>query len=185
VWMVLQGFSWNELGESDSHKDPAYPTFAETEFMALDSIAHGARGVLYWGSSYTKNAPFRESVYAVTRELAALQPFLVAPEVSDTKVTVVELPFDYPATHVRAIVRKAGADFLIVLINEDDLAHMGVEVEGITGLTGKPLHRLYSTESIPVKDGQFIARLMPREVRIYCTDRKYEVSNRQGRDFAG
>ena len=51
VWMVLQAFSWHELGEGNTHKNPAYPTFAESEFMAFDAIAHGARGVLYWGSS--------------------------------------------------------------------------------------------------------------------------------------
>jgi hypothetical protein len=183
VWMVLQAFSWHELGEVTTHKNPAYPAFAESEFMAFDAIAHGARGLLYWGSSYTKNASFRESLFAVTRELAPLQPFLVAPEVSKARLSVIELPSEQPLKNVRMIVRRSQSDYLIVLLNEDDQAHMGVVVEGLAELNGRSLHRLYGNEAAAVTDGEFVARLLPREVRLYCTDRKYEAANRQGRDF--
>ena len=183
VWMVLQAFSWHELREGNVRKNPAYPTFAESEFMAFDSIAHGARGVLYWGSSYTKNVPFRESLFAVTRELALLQPFLVAPDVREARLSVVELPFEQPSTNVRMIVRKAQSEYLIVLLNEDDQAHMGVVVDGLPELNGRLLYRLYENETATVTHGEFVARLLPSEVRVYCTDRKYEAANRQGRDF--
>jgi hypothetical protein len=184
VWMVLQAFSWHELGEGNTHKNPAYPTFAESEFMAFDAIAHDARGVLYWGSAYTKNVPFRESLFAVTRELAALQPFLVAPDVPEVRLSVVELPFEQPLKNVRMIVRKVQAEYLIVLLNEDDQAHMGVVVNGLDELNGRSLHRLYGSETAAVMHGEFIARLLPGELRMYCTDRKYEAVNGQGRDFA-
>jgi hypothetical protein len=183
VWMVLQAFSWHELGEGNTPKNPAYPTFAESEFMAFDAIAHGARGLLYWGSSYTKNVPFRESLFAVTRELARLQPFLVAPDVREARLSVVELPFEQPLKNVRMIVRKVQSEYLIVLLNEDDQAHMGVVVNGLAELNGRPLHRLYGNETAAVTHGEFVARLLPGEVRVYCTDRKYEAANRQGRDF--
>lgn len=184
VWMVLQAFSWHELGEGNTPKNPAYPTFSESEFMAFDAIAHGARGVLYWGSSYTKNAPFRESLFAVTRELAPLQPFLVAPEVREARLAVVELPFEQPLKNVRMIVRKVQSDYLIVLLNEDEQAHMGVVVSGLAKLNGRSLHRLYGNGTAAVTHGELVARLLPGEVRVYCTDRKYEAANRQGRDFA-
>ena len=184
VWMVLQAFSWHELAEGNTDKNPAYPTFAESEFMAFDAIAHGARGVLYWGSAYTKNVPFRKSLFAVTRELAALQPFLVAPDVREARLSVVELPFEQPLKNVRMIVRKVQAEYLIVLLNEDDQAHMGVVVNGLDELNGRLLHRLYGNETAAVMNGEFIARLLPGELRMYCTDRKYETVNRQGRDFA-
>jgi hypothetical protein len=153
--------------------------------MAFDSIAHGARGVLYWGSSFTKNAPFRDSLFAVTRELAPLQPFLVAPNFTEARLSVVDLTFEQPTQNVRMIARKAQSDALIVLINEDDQAHMGVAVDGLAELNGRTLYRLYTTETATVADGEFDTRLMAREVRMYSTDKKYEVTNRQGRDFAG
>jgi hypothetical protein len=74
---------------------------------------------------------------------------------------------------------------LIVLLNEDDQAHMGVVVDGLTELNGRSLQRLYGKETAVVTGGEFVARLLPGEVRVYCTDRKYEAANRQGRDFAG
>ena len=46
VWMVLQAFSWHELGEYYGVKEPAYPTFSESQFMAYDAIIHGASGIL-------------------------------------------------------------------------------------------------------------------------------------------
>jgi hypothetical protein len=48
VWMVLQAFSWSELGDYYGHKTIAYPSLAESRFMAYDAIVHGARGILYW-----------------------------------------------------------------------------------------------------------------------------------------
>jgi hypothetical protein len=89
--MVLQGFAWSDL---DEHDDPvAYPTFIESRHMAYDCIAHGARGILYWGSSYLKSEghqAFRESLYALTSELAALQLFLTAPQERYAQVKVIE-----------------------------------------------------------------------------------------------
>ena len=185
VWMVLQGFSWNELKESGDHMNPAYPTFAESEFMAFDAIAHGARGVLYWGTHYTKNMPFRESLFAVTRELAPLQPFLVAPDVSGARLSVVTLAIEQPTTNVRMLVRKAQSDYLIALMNEDDQAQMGVAVDGLSELNGRTLYCLYGDETAKVADGELVSRLLPHQTKLYCTDKKYEATNRQGRDFAG
>ena len=38
VWMVLQAFSWHV---AKSGRTRLYPTFAQSRFMAYDSIAHG------------------------------------------------------------------------------------------------------------------------------------------------
>ena len=76
VWMVLQGFSWSDLEDYD--RGIAYPTFNESRLMAYYCIVHGARGILYWGSSYLKSdshESFRQSLYALTSELSAYNLF--------------------------------------------------------------------------------------------------------------
>jgi hypothetical protein len=187
VWMVLQGFSWTDLeGDSD---DAAYPTFAESRLMAYDCIAHGARGILYWGSSYMKSAgheAFRESLYALTGELAALQPFLTAPEESYVQVKLIEgkrrtdpMPGhegDLPPAElgVRVVARRTGRDWLIVLVNEDDRMQFGVEVSGLDALNGVEFVLLYGDETATVNGGELITRMKPHEVKAFATDRKWE-----------
>ncbi|MCP4641702.1 MAG: hypothetical protein GY851_14765, partial [bacterium] len=133
VWMVLQAFAWSEL-DANSTADPVYPTFAESRFMAYDVIVHGADAILYWGSHYLKSAACREAIYAVTSELAALQPFLVAKEEKGVQVALVEMGGGEGKKGVRHSARRAGDDWLIILVNEDDDKHMGVEVSGLEGL---------------------------------------------------
>lgn len=182
VYMVLQAFSWNELGDDHAAAEVAYPSFAESRFMAYDVIANGARGILYWGSSYLKSDAFRQSVYALTSELAALQPFLVAPEVSDIHVSVLERPGERPA-RVQQVCRKVGDDWLLILINEDEDPHMGVVVDGLDELNGRSLYLLYGEEIVPISNGELVARMLPRAVHIYATGRKWETARREGREF--
>ncbi|MBM3238894.1 hypothetical protein FJZ31_21595 [Candidatus Poribacteria bacterium] len=199
VWMVLQGFSWSDLEEHD--RAVAYPTFAESRLMAYDCIAHGARGILYWGSSYLKSPgfeAFRESLYALTSELAALQLFLTAPEERYAQVGVIErrrrtetVPKAenlgdtvYTELGVRMTARRTGRDWLIILVNEDNKIQMGVEVSGLDDLNGMDFVLLYGDETVTVKRGELVTRMMPHEVKIFATSRKWETDRRKGRDFA-
>jgi hypothetical protein len=183
VWMVLQAFSWSELGDYYGETVAAYPTFSESRFMAYDVIAHGARGIMYWGSHYLKSDAFRESLYALTSELAALQPFLVAPEESDIRAGLIELKDEEVVRGVRVTGRRAGKDWLVVLVNEDDRWHMGVEVTGLTDLNGQRMDLLYGSEAVIVEGGEFITRMPPLGVKVFATGRKWESARRQGRDF--
>lgn len=183
VWMVLQAFSWNELGEYYGATESVYPTFAESRFMAYDCIAHGAKGLLYWGSNYLKSEPFRQSFYAVTRELAALQPFLTAPDVPEASLTLVELELAQRNGSVRCIARRAGEDWFVLLVNEDDVEHMGVVVGNLKSIEGRSLELLYGTESRTVTRGEIVVRMQPHEVKLYATSRQWEVTDRSGRDF--
>ena len=153
VWMVLQAFSWNDL--DDEHGDiAAFPTFAESRLMAYACITHGARGILYWGSSYLKSEgkeAFRKSLYALTSELAALHPFLTAPvepyvtgQVTDDGRT--DIPSPVSSRGVSVTARRTGRDWLVVLVNEDEYAHMGVEVVGLDALNGTEFIELYGDE---------------------------------------
>ncbi len=182
VYMVLQAFSWHELGDYYGVKKAAYPTFAESRFMAYGVIAHGASGILYWGSHYLKSDQCRQAIHAVVSELAALQPFLVAPEVSGVWLTVIEGNPE-PAPHVAATVRRAGDDWLVILVNEDRHAHMGVVVEGLDDLNGRQLHLLYGDVSTMVTHGELIARMGAKDVQVFATSREYETDQRAGREF--
>jgi hypothetical protein len=191
VWMVLQAFSWNDL--DDEHGDiAAFPTFAESRLMAYACITHGARGILYWGSSYLKSdgkEAFRKSLYALTSELAALHPFLTAPvepyvtgQVTDDGRT--DIPSPVSSRGVSVTARRTGRDWLVVLVNEDEYAHMGVEVVGLDALNGTEFIELYGDERTTVSDGSFVTRMRPFEVKLFATHRKWETTQQEGREFA-
>lgn len=184
VWMVLQAFSWNELGDYYGHKTFAYPTFSESRFMAYDAIVHGARGIMYWGSHYLKSSEFRQSLYALTSELDALQPFLVADDYPHARVAVVELEPDATARGVKLSVRRAGRDWIVILVNEDDHSYLGVEVTGLNELNGHTLELLYGSERATVNRGELITRIKPLEVKVFSTTRQYETDLREGRHYS-
>ncbi|MFX0200526.1 MAG: hypothetical protein ACFFCW_30780 [Candidatus Hodarchaeota archaeon] len=183
VWMVLQAFSWSELGDYYGHKTVVYPSFAESRFMAYDVIVHGAKGVLYWGSHYLKSSKFRQSLYALTSELEALQPFLVASEYQNAHISLIEMSRNLSERGVKMSVRNAEGEWIIILVNEDNRTYMGVEVTGIGALDGWDLKLLYGAEKITVEQGELITRIKPFEVKVFATSRRWETSLREGRDF--
>ena len=184
VYMVLQAFSWHELQEKAGEALPAaYPTFAESRFMAWDAIAHGAKGILYWGSAYTENTAFLQSIYAVTRELAALQPFLTAKAMDGVSVVLIEEPTLKPQRGVAHVARMNNGEGMIVLINEDENEHMGVEVGGLETLNGRTLHLNQGQETIAVTGGRILTRMQPYEVKLFTTAPDIAGTDATGRDF--
>ncbi|NUM52777.1 MAG: hypothetical protein HUU46_03955 [Candidatus Hydrogenedentes bacterium] len=185
VWMVLQAFSWDELGAEYADRGNAYPAFAESRFMAYDVIAHGARGIMYWGSHYLKSDACRWSIYSLVSELAALNSFLVAQDEAGVKLELIELTDERTGLGVHMIVRRSGEDWLIAIVNEDGVARMGVEISGLSAIDGRDVMLLYGDETHRVSGGEIIVRLQPKEVKVYCTSRAFESERREYRDFAG
>jgi len=183
VYMVLQAFSWHELGEYYGAQREAYPTFAESRFMAYAAIVHGADGILYWGSSFLKSEACRASIYALTKELAALQPFLTAPDVMGVRVSAIEDYHPDVAPRIGWMVRRSGDDWLVALVNEDDIRHTAVIVEGLEALNGLTLGQLYTDDAAVVARGELIARMQPKAVHVYATSRDYEADCGEGRAF--
>ncbi|MBI1388813.1 MAG: hypothetical protein GC154_10245 [bacterium] len=186
VWMVLQAFSWNELGDYYGETETAYPSFDESRFMAYDVIAHGAGGVLYWGSQYTKSELFRQSLYALTSELNAIQPFLIEPDQPGLIVRSIEIVEDGPAPRgVLGCLKKSGDDWLLILVNEDNHWRMGVEAASPHGLDGRTFYELYGEdeETATFTNGALTTRMPPYGVKVFCTSRDYETSERSGREF--
>ncbi len=187
VWMVLQGFAWREIMPKRT-EGIAYPSFRETRWMAWTSITHGASGILYWGMNVPidgrKSGPipagFRQSLYAIASEVAALEPFLIEPHYQPARVSPVK-----GERGVSLTVRRSGSDWLVALINEDDKPHFDVEVTGLSELNRRSLQQIYGTERVDVGDGAFVTRLLPHEVKLFTTSGRGEGSFRQGRDYAG
>jgi len=180
VWMVLQAFSWHT---AKPERTRLYPSFGQSRFMAYDAIAHGARGILYWGSSQIDDPQFRESLYALCSELSALEPFLIGRDHPDVDVTVIDDLFDPPGLGVRSRLFRDGSDYLVVLVNEDEHRHLGVDVTGLHSLNGRQLELLYGQETADVKDGGFVTRMQGHEVKLFATHERYESSRRRGRDY--
>lgn len=184
VFMVLQAFSWNELGDYYGAVKDVYPTFEESRFMAYSSLVHGAEGILYWGSRFLKSDEFRESIYALTRELAAIEPFLLSEDLPQVSVDILESPSETePGYGVRHLARRVGDEWLIALVNETGSRKMGVEVSGLEELDGRDLHLLYASETLPVNRGEVVVRMQPFEVKVYATDKGLEAPNHDGREF--
>ena len=132
---------------------------------------------------------FRKSLYALTSELAALQPFLTAPIERYVTVQMIDdgrtdIPIPTSLRGVNITARRTGRDWLVVLVNEDEHAHMGVEVSGLDALNGTEFVELYGDEKTPVSDGAFVTRIRPFEVKLFATHRKWETAQREGREFA-
>ena len=81
-------------------------------------------------------------------------------------------------------VSADGRDWLIVLVNEDAHRHMGVEVCGLEAGDGLRFDLLYGAETVTVERGCFITRMLPYEVKVFATGRRWETAMRDGRDFS-
>ncbi|MGD9855748.1 MAG: hypothetical protein AB7U20_12455 [Planctomycetaceae bacterium] len=180
VWMVLQGFSWHT---AHPERTRLYPTFAQSRFMAYDSLVHGAKGILYWGSNQIDDPAYRASLYALTSELSSLQPFLAGEDHLGVRADVIDDLFDPPGRGVRAKLLRHGTDYLLMLVNEDAQRHLGVDVSGLGMIEGRALSLLYGSETARVQQGGIVTRLQGHEVKLFATNTRYASSRTDGRGF--
>ena len=82
LFMVLQAFAWQDLNDElplneRREEKVLYPTYAQSRFMAFESIIKGANGIVYWGS-HTMPQPSQpwSDIKRVVREVADLGPVL-------------------------------------------------------------------------------------------------------------
>jgi hypothetical protein len=180
VWMVLQAFSWHPMVPERGRR---YPDFTESRYMAYTAIARGAQGILYWGAENIDDPDFRQSLYALTSELAALQPFLVVPNLANVRAEVI-LDLSEPRSNdLRAVGRRVGDELLVIIVNEGPHPHLGVVVNGLANWDGQKLQELYGVDEPTVDHGDITVRLQPFEVKLYSTTRRWESSRRTGRDY--
>jgi hypothetical protein len=187
VWMVLQCYSSHELGVLDDEvygkRPAAYPSFAESRYMAYDVIANGANGILYWNLRFLTSDPFRQSLYALTREFNALQPFLTT-DPKPISITT-HLPEQDANNRVAGTARQYGRDWMVALVNESDTTQHAAIVSGLDLLNGQQLVELYGEDEVTVKNGKIFVRLKPFEVKVYATRKKWETADKRGREYPG
>ena len=180
VWMVLQGFSWHAI---KPERAKLYPSFEQSRFMAYDTIVHGARGVSYWGTNTIDDPDFRQSLYALTSELNALEPFLVANSIPSVSARIIPDLFEPPGSGVRAMGKTRGTDLLMILVNEDPGRHLGVEVQGLSKFRGRRLYELYGEDVQTIRREGFVTRMQGHQVKVFSTNPIFQSSRKLGRDF--
>ena len=127
---------------------------------------------------------FRESLYALTSELSALQPLLTGRSIKGVHAKIIDDLFDAYDRGVRALLLKDAEDYLLVLVNEDDHRHLGVDVQGLEVLNGRELSLLYGSETARVSQGRLVTRMQPFQVKLLSTNKsKYESRQTAGRAY--
>ena len=177
IWMVLQGFSWDLLKLKNPTRENLdiknFPTYIHSRFMAWNAILHGAKGILYWGSyMVSSKSLFWKAILGVTKEIAALEPFLLAPEMKEKiKIDPIQLTSSVK-TRVASILRKYEDDYLLV-VQQEDLSQ-ALNVSGLDFLEGKRLYELTTDKSYLVKNGK-IRIWYAKRPHVLCTSKKYDV----------
>ncbi len=155
VWMVLQGFGWDDLGETSTTSQPRpQPTLHQTRFMAYDTIVNGARGILYWGTFAIKeDAQLWEDLKTVVSELHTLQPFLAAPDENNKVKLKVHPSSSSDVKSIRWLAKEHDGDWIFILVNEADHP-LSFELSGLDDFNDRQVKILDSTETLVVEDGK-------------------------------
>jgi hypothetical protein len=74
---------------------------------------------------------------------------------------------------------------MITVVNEADTTQSAAVISGLDHLNGQKLVELYGDDEVQVKDGKLFTRLRPLQVKVFATSRKWETSNKKGRDYQG
>lgn len=177
IWMVLPAFSWDLLKLKNpirENLDPKkFPSYKHSRFMAWDAILHGAKGIMYWGSYMVDSKSlFWNSILGVTKEIGALEPFLLEKELID-KVNIDPIQFTSSVkTRVASTLRKYNEDYLLVVLQED--LSQALNVSELDFLEGKTLYELTTDRSYVVKNGK-IRVWFGKEPHVLCTSKSYDV----------
>jgi len=178
--MVLQGFGWRDLEEKPDEERAKYgfgrrPTLKEQRFMAWDAIVHGANAILYWGTAYLKEPEsestrtFWRELLAVTKEVRSLERFIVAPDVTPApSVRVEEHYASNDGTGVRAMLKKSGDQYLLVVVNENPYG-VAFTVQGLPhAVMGRSFRLLGGDgQTLPVDGRSVRDGIKGFDVRIY------------------
>jgi len=176
VWMVLQGFAWAMLEKEEERQADKirFPTYDETRFMAYDAVVHGAKGILYWGTSYTPQpSQFWSDLKRVVSELSQLHDVLAAPE-ADTAVEIRyhELGHSVDAGVTVLAKELAGEVYLLTTNDDKNPVRVTFNIKGEHDCTGEVVAE---NRQVAVKAGSFTDSYRPFDTHVY---RIRVVSNR-------
>lgn len=170
VFMVLQGFGWGELSGGDKSK-AVMPTFEQSRFMGYNAIVHGANGILYWGTNYTrKPSRFFSELKSLVSELKCMSPVFLAKRVTGPQVRS-------EPTSVEIVVRELNGGMFLIAVNTKAAASRAT-VSRLSVKEGQVLRLLYDAgkpERLKVVKGQVVFDLGGYGVKIFTTSLDFEA----------
>ena len=144
----------------------AGPNYSELRFMAYDTIIHGARGILYWGSAYIeKDSVLWKDLMMVVRELADQQPVLAAPDADlalDFSYGPNMMSLDYG---VHALPKRVGDSTWLLVVNEEEWP-VEYTIHGLEGLEGTLYADEKADRSARVEDGRLTLTIRSEGVQV-------------------
>ncbi len=188
LWVVEQAFSWDGISNasfgSDDRihdyntntwpqarpKEPeARPGVADLRFMAWNAIAHGATGLLWFGSQYAGSRDaLLEDLLVVTGELKRLRSFLVTGNLAGVKATTDDRQCP-PVMGVSAMARRGPDGTFLALINEDYSDH-DVAVTGMEWVVPDDLIPMVEpSDGLKPSAAGMSTSMKGHEVRLYMT----------------
>lgn len=155
IWMVIQGFAWNDLGHR--RPNPVYPTPEQLRFMAMDSMIHGANATIFWGVSSIRQKQFYLDMLETVNEVTLLSKLWQAGNTVKVKA----------APGMRVFAGKvAGKRYIVALNYTDKKLDSQIDLSGLYELPGgqKPQSTMFEayTARIFSETGDYPGDFAPR-----------------------
>ncbi|HDS74844.1 MAG TPA: hypothetical protein ENN56_04805 [Firmicutes bacterium] len=178
LWAVQQAFSWSSLPRHGAGKPPSYPNTDQVRFAAWQAIAHGATGLLWWGSSHEdRPAPFLADLMETVQELKKVQPFLTAANIPSVRISANQRlrPSVLGVSGFVRLIEDADGRKrrMLALVNEDPWGH-DVELTGLHDIgipdpnEMRPVTPVSACPFVRLTDNWTVS-LEGYEVRVYVT----------------
>ncbi|MBU7004181.1 MAG: hypothetical protein HXS50_01345, partial [Theionarchaea archaeon] len=166
IYMVLQGFSWDDLPPIGSRDSPQ-PNWIETRFMAYDAVLHGANGIIYWGMAYTEiGDAIWEHLKRIASELRDITPVIL-----DSTRMPMELDSGLEIHHWQ----HRGYKYLFVL-NTQRSSKKDASVKLPEDWSGEVASVLFEGRSLDVTGGNLVDSFQGLDVHIYTDDPRPDIS---------
>ncbi|MFH1569403.1 MAG: hypothetical protein ABIL09_15515 [Gemmatimonadota bacterium] len=162
VWITPQGFNYGDYGQENNRG----PRLLELRNMTYQAAAYGAHGFLWYTYSQVANYPDLDiGMRWLSREVADLAPYLLAPDDEDLEVQV-QAP---QPEHVHVAVRRQGAHLLVIAVST------ATEPQDVSlALSPAPVGRTFNVVSesrqIAAEGGVLRDRFGVYETHLYTTD---------------
>ncbi len=172
VFIVLQGFSWEEASRKETANEDLilYPSYRESRFMAYNAIIHGVNGILYWGlHSVEKYYPFVQDLSRVLNELQDIKHVFLAEDVEKPVLNYHERGSTI-AAGIEMLCKKIEEGVYIIAANTSidpaavDFTQLPSELDSVD-----TLNVLGETRSVSIKDGSFFDEFEGLGVHVYTT----------------
>jgi len=160
-WITPQGFNYGDYGQENNRA----PRLLELRNQVYQAAVYGARGFLWYTYSQVPNYPDLDiGMRWLSREIAELKPYLLAP-FEEAEITVeAELP-----EHIHATLRHVGAQRLLIVTStattEQEVTLRVPELQQV-----RALHVVSESRTVAASQGMLRDRFDTYATHIYATD---------------